>query len=172
MNVKKWLYRGGRPNPVAAVINRCWAAVYALGLAPNYLVTLDVRSRRSGRIVSLPLVMAVVAGERYLVSMLGEQVNWVRNVRAAGGEVTLRHGRREEVHLEEVAADHRAPVLKACLARADGARPHVPVSKDAPLAEFERVASQFPVFRIVPKSVAGIPTEQSSSPQAQTDVRR
>ena len=32
----------------------------------------------------MPLVVATVGGERYLVSMLGEEVNWVRNVRAAG----------------------------------------------------------------------------------------
>lgn len=156
MNLKKWLYRGGRTNPVAAAVNRCWAAIYALGVAPNYMITLDVRSRRSGRLVSLPLVMVVLAGERYLVSMLGEEVNWVRNVRAAGGNVTLRHGRREEVHLEEVAADRRAPVLKAYLKRAPGARPHLPVSKDAPLSEFERVSSQFPVFRIVPRPRGGL----------------
>jgi hypothetical protein len=29
--------------------------------------------------ISLPLVMTVVEGERYLVSMLGPDVNWVRN---------------------------------------------------------------------------------------------
>ena len=51
------------------------------------------------------IIMVVVDGERYLVSMLGAEVDWVRNVRAAGGNVTLRHGRREEVHLEEVADD-------------------------------------------------------------------
>ena len=45
---------------------------------------MEVPGRRSGRIVSLPLVVATVRGERYLVSMLGEEVNWVRNVRAAG----------------------------------------------------------------------------------------
>jgi hypothetical protein len=28
--------------------------------------------------------MVVVAGERYLVPMLGEEVNWVRNVTTAG----------------------------------------------------------------------------------------
>src|SRR5215212_1409461 len=78
------------------------AAVYALGVAPNYLVTLEVLGRRSGRIISFPLVMVVVAGERYLVSMLGEEVNWVRNVRAAGGNVTLHHGRREEVRLKRL----------------------------------------------------------------------
>ena len=153
MNLAKWLYRGGRPNRVATVVNRCWAAVHALGVAPNYLVTLEVRGRRSGRMIRLPLVMAVVAGERYLVSMLGEKVDWVRNVQAAGGNVTLRHGRREEVHLEEVAGDRRATVLKAYVTRAPSARPHLPIRKDASLSDFEQVAPQFPVFRVVPRDV-------------------
>lgn len=96
--------------------------------------------------------MVVVAGERYLVSMLGEEVNWVRNVKAAGGNATLLHGRHEEVRLEEVAADRRAPVLKAYLKRAPGARPHLPIDKDAPLAEFEQVSPRFPVFRVVPRN--------------------
>jgi len=147
----KWLYRGARPNRVASIVNRCTAAVYALGIAPNYLVTLDVVGRRSGRVFSLPLVMAVVENERYLVSMLGEEVEWVRNVRAAGGNVTLRHGRHEQVRLEEVAADQRAPILKAYLKRAPSARPHLPIHRDAPLSDFERVSSRFPVFRVVPK---------------------
>ena len=151
MNLMKWLYPGGRPNRVATVINRWTAAIYALGIAPNYLVALAVRGRRSGRMVSLPLVMAVVDGERYLVSMLGGDVEWVRNVRAAYGSAILRHGRREEVRLEEVLANQRAHVLKAYLKRAPGARPHLPIQKDAPIAEFEQVASQFPVFRIVPR---------------------
>ena len=151
MNLKKWLYRGGRPNWVATVINRCWAAIHTLGVAPNYLVTLEVQGRRSGRRISLPVVMVGVDGERYLVSMLGSDANWVRNVKAAGGNVTLRHGRREEVRLEEVAVDRRAPVLKAYLKRAPGARPHLPVDKDAPLSEFELVAMQFPVFRVISK---------------------
>jgi hypothetical protein len=98
--------------------------------------------------------MVVVGGERYLVSMLGEEVNWVRNVKAAGGNATLRHGRREEVRLEEVAADRCAPVLKAYLKRAPGARAHLPIDKDAPLAEFERISARFPVFRILPRNIA------------------
>ena len=151
MSLAKWLYRDGRPNWVASVMNRCSAAVHALGVAPDHMVTLDVRGRRSGRRISLPLVMVVVEGERYLVSMLGAEVGWVRNVKAAGGNVTLRHGRREEVRLEEVPASQRAPVLKAYLKRAPGARPHLPVDKDAPLSKFEQISSQFPVFRVVPR---------------------
>ena len=146
--MKKWLYRGGRPNWLARLLNRCSAAVYALGVAPNYLVTLEVPGRRSGRHIRLPLVMVVVAGERYLVSMLGAGAGWVQNVQAAGGNVLLHHGRHEAVHLEDVAADQRAPILKAYLQRAPGARTHLPIDKDAPLAAFAQVASQFPVFRV------------------------
>jgi hypothetical protein len=50
--------------------------------------------RRSGRTICFPLVMAMVGGEHYLVSMLGQNANWVRNVRAAGGDAILRHGLR------------------------------------------------------------------------------
>ena len=149
MNLRKWLYRGGRPNWLASILNRLEGWLHTVGAAPNYLVTLEVRGRRSGHRIRLPLVMVVLEGERYLVSMLGANVNWVHNVRAAGGKVTLRHGRREDVLLEEIAPDERAPVLKAYLKRAPGARGHVPVDKDAPLSEFERVAPQIPVFRVV-----------------------
>ena len=150
----KWFYRGGRPNWAARFFNRVGAAVHARGVAPNYLVTLEVKGRRSGRTIRFPLVMAVVGAERYLVSMLGEGTNWVENVRAAGGEAVLCHGRREKVRLEEIPSDFRAPVLKEFLKRAPGARPHVPVDKDAPLEEFERVSPRFPVFRIAPGSGA------------------
>ena len=145
---KRWLYRGPRPNWIARILNRAWAVVASSGVASNYLVTLEVPGRKSGRIVSLPLVTAVVNGQRYLVSMLGDNGQWVRNVRAAGGRAVLRSGRREEVQLEEVPTDQRAPILRAYLQRAPGARPHVPVNKDATLAEFEKIAAAVPVFRV------------------------
>jgi deazaflavin-dependent oxidoreductase (nitroreductase family) len=146
---RRWLYRGQRSNWIARMLNRAWAAVVSSGVASNLYVTLEVTGRKSGRTVSLPVVVAVVDGERYLVSMLGENVQWVHNVRAAEGRAVLKSGGREEVHLEEVPAEQRAPILKAYLQRAPGARPHVPVNKDAPLVEFEQVAKAFPVFRVV-----------------------
>jgi len=94
--------------------------------------------------------VALVGGERYLVSMLGDDAQWVQNVRAAHGRAFIRSGGRSEVRLEEVTASQRAPILKAYLHRAPGARPHVPVDKDAPLSAFEAVAASYPVFRIVP----------------------
>src|SRR3712207_6636860 len=100
MSLQRWFYAGGHPNWVARILDRGTAALSARGVGPDYLVTLEVPGRRSGRTVSLPIVVAEVRGERYLVSMLGEGVNWVRNVRAAGGDATLRHGRREAVRLD------------------------------------------------------------------------
>jgi deazaflavin-dependent oxidoreductase (nitroreductase family) len=144
----RWLYRGRRPNWIARILNRATAAIASSGVASNYLLTLEVTGRKSGRIISLPVVVAIVDGQRYLVSMLGDNVQWVHNVRAAGGRAILRSGGREEIQLEEIPTDQRAPILRAYLQRAPGARPHVPVNKDAPLWEFEKVAAVFPVFRV------------------------
>jgi hypothetical protein len=81
---RRWLYGGGRPNGLARVMNRADAWLYSTGvLLPGRLVTLEVPGRRSGRLVSVPLVVADHDGERYLVAMLGEDTGWVRNVRAA-----------------------------------------------------------------------------------------
>ena len=143
------MYRGGRPHTLAKILNRGAALLHALGVYPNYFVTLEVTGRKSGKPVRFPLAMIVENGERYLVSMLGEETNWVRNVRAAGGVAVLRHGRSEHARLEELAVDQRAPILKTYLRRAPGARPHIPVSKDAPVSEFEKIASEYPIFRVI-----------------------
>jgi hypothetical protein len=131
--------------------------VASSGVASNYLVTLEVTGRKSERIASLPLVMGVVDGQRYLVSMLGANVQWVHNVWAAGGRAVLRSGGREEIQLEEVPTDQRAPILRAYLQQAPGARPHVPVNKDAALAEFEKIAEAFPIFRFASNKAADRP---------------
>ncbi len=151
---KQWLYRGQRPNWIAKTLNRAWAIVASRNATANGLVALQVVGRKSGRIVSFPLVMVTIDGQRYLVSMLGDNTQWVRNIRASGGNAVLRSGGREDVQLEEIPTDQRAPILKAYLQIADGARPHVPVDKDAPLAEFEKIAATFPVFRLVSNRTA------------------
>jgi hypothetical protein len=149
---KRWLYRGGRPNRLARVINAGWAAIHALGVAPNYLVTLDVKGARTGRTISFPLAMIVIDGERYLVSMLGKEAAWVHNVRRAQGHAVLRHGRTEQVRLVPVDIEQRPRILKVYLQRAPGARPHIPVDKDAPLEAFAAIAADFPVFRVLSDS--------------------
>jgi hypothetical protein len=148
----RWLYKRGRPNKFARLQNRASAAAFGAGIWPRRVAALDVRGRTSGRVISLPVVITELAGERYLVSMLGE-VNWVRNIRAARGSAVLRHGRREEVHLVEVPAESRAPILRRYLEVAPGGRPHIPVDRRAPLEEFEKVAAQLPVFRITAPAI-------------------
>jgi hypothetical protein len=144
----RWFYRGGHPNRVAAALNRFWAIPSSAGLWPSRMVAMEVRGRRSGRLLSFPLVVADYQGGRYLVAMLGEGTNWVANVRAAGGRAVLQHGRSEAVRLEEVDTRERAPILQRYLQVAPGARPHFPVDRRAPLADFDRIAGRYPVFRI------------------------
>jgi hypothetical protein len=144
------MYSGRRPNRLARVLNRGWAIVHAAGMWPGRLVTLEVRGRRTGRVTSFPLVMADYGGERYLVSMLGEDSNWVRNVRAARGHAVLRHGRREAVRLSEVDACARAPILRRYLSLAPGPRAFISVDPDAPIEEFEEIAPRIPIFHVTP----------------------
>jgi deazaflavin-dependent oxidoreductase (nitroreductase family) len=148
MAFKRWLYRGGHPNQLAKILNRGWAFIHAMGVAPNYMVTLEVVGRQSGKAISIPLAMVNMNGERYLVSMLGADANWVRNVAAAGGNARLRHGKTEDVHLIAVDVAQRSPILKQYLQVAPGARPHIPVDRDAPISEFTKIAGQYPVFRV------------------------
>lgn len=151
---KRWLYRGDRPSQLTRLVNHAVAALHASGLGPASWVTLEIVGRKSGRAISFPLVMPVVGDERYLVSMLGNEAAWVRNLRASGGEATLKCGGAERVRLEELAVAARAPLLKAYLQCAPGARPHFPVDKDAPLEAFEAIAARFPVFRVLPSAAA------------------
>ena len=143
------MYAGDRANVTARRFARLWANVFGLGILPKRWVTLEVVGRRSGRIVSFPLGMADQGGHWYLVSMLGEQCNWVQNVRAAEGKATLRHRRARAVRLIEVPVTERAPIIKRYLEKVPGGRPHIPVDRRAAVADFEAVASTHPVFRVV-----------------------
>ena len=145
---RRWMYRGKQANRLAALANRGTAAAAAAGIGPKRLVTLEVRGRRTGRRLSLPVVVTEYEGERFLVAMLGSEANWVRNVRADGGAAVLRHGRCERVRLEDVDPGERAPILRRYLQVAPGARAHFPVDRHAPLERFEAIAEHYPVLRI------------------------
>jgi hypothetical protein len=150
----RWLYRGGRPNCLARLLNRGSAVAHSAGIWPTRLATLEVPGRRTGRVISFPVVIAEHERERYLVAMLGEDTNWVLNVRAASGRAVLRHGRREAVRLEDVDPSARPPILRRYLACAPGARPHIPVDRHAPLEDFEQIAPQIPVFHATTEQAA------------------
>ena len=142
------MYEGNRGNPTARRYARFWATVFGLGLMPRRWVTLEVVGRRSGKTTRFPLGMADTAGNLYLVSMLGEGCNWVKNVRAANGEVVLRRRRAIPCRLVEVPVSERAPIIKTYLRQVPGARPHIPVERRAQVSDFERIASAYPVFLV------------------------
>jgi hypothetical protein len=96
------------------------------------------------------VVIADVEGERYLVSMLGENTNWVRNVRAADHRAVLLQGDQTSVRLDEVPAEQRAAIIKRYCQVATSGRVHIPVDPAAPVEAFESVAAHYPTFRIVP----------------------
>jgi len=153
--VRRWLYRHRHAGSLARLLNAAQARLAAAGVGPKWLVMVEVTGRRSGKTISFPAVIADYDHGRYLVSMLGEDTNWVRNVRAAGGHVVLRHGDREPVTLREVEVGRRAPILRCYLQRAPGARAHIPVDPRAPVEAFEPIAGQYPVFRVMAPDGAG-----------------
>src|SRR5208282_5881150 len=82
-------YPGGRPNALSRRLNSGQARLSALGILPALMAALETRGRRSGRPCLVPVVVAQLGTERYLVSMLGENADWVRNVRASAGAAVL-----------------------------------------------------------------------------------
>ena len=143
-------YRDWRPTRLGKLVNGAFAWLSGLGLTPCVLLTLQVRGRRSSLLRTNVLVVAEHDGQRYLVSMLGDRSEWVRNVRAAGGEAFVKRGRSRPVKLTEVPAEERGPILKAYCRVATSGRRHFPVPHDAPLSEFSAIAADYPVFRIDP----------------------
>ncbi len=143
-------YRDWHPTRLGKFASRALAWMSGKGLTPPILVTLQVQGRRSGRLHDTVLVVTEHEGRRYLVSMLGDGSDWVRNVRAAGGKAFLKRGQSLPVRLTEVPAGERALILKAYCQVATSGREHFPVAHDAPLSDFGAVAERYPVFRIDP----------------------
>ena len=143
-----FFYRGWRPTLIGRLWSRAYAWVSGLGLLPRMLLTLQTSDRSSGRVTSTILVVATYQDQRYIVSMLGEGSEWVKNVRAAGGKASIKRGRSRPVQLTEIPPHERASILKAWAQVATSGRHHFPVSHDAPISAFETIAGDYPVFRI------------------------
>jgi F420H(2)-dependent quinone reductase len=162
-HILRLFYRDWRPTRLGKLNTALWAWLAAHGLTSRQLVTLQVKGRRSGRLRATVLVVAWHDGNRFLVSMLGDDAEWVRNVRAAGGEAFVERVGSRPVRLTEIAPAERAPILKAYCEAATSGRRHLPVPPDAPLSEFAAVADRYPVFRIGPASAPAIPGPHGSS---------
>lgn len=131
------------------VANPLVAAATRLGISLRGSRALAVQGRKSGEWRTTPVNPLTLDGERYLVAPRGD-THWVRNIRASGrGRLTL--GRKtEEIRVEEVSDEAKAPILRAYLRlwRAETGK-FFGVSKQPTDEELAGVARNHPVFRIV-----------------------
>jgi deazaflavin-dependent oxidoreductase (nitroreductase family) len=99
------------------IFNRAVARLTRLGVSVWGSRVLEVRGRRSGEPRQTPVNILTHEGRTYLVAARGE-TQWVRNVRADGGRLTLILGRtRQEWSATELDEADRLPVLRHYLDR-------------------------------------------------------
>ena len=133
------------------VFNRAVAGLTRMGVSVLGSRVLRVKGRKTGEPRTTPVNLLTVDGTRYLVAARGE-TQWVRNLRAAGGQGELLLGSKaESFHATELADADKPDILRPYLKRwkaevgvfFDG------VSADSPDAELQRIAPDHPVFHIV-----------------------
>jgi len=138
------------PGRSTAIFNRAVAGLTKLGISVWGSRVLYVRGRSSGEWRSTPVNLLTHRGERYLVAPRGT-TQWVRNLRAAGGQGELHLGRRvEPFRATELGDDAKPDVLRAYLKRwkmeigvfFNGVGP------DASDGKLREIAPGYPVFRI------------------------
>jgi glyoxylase-like metal-dependent hydrolase (beta-lactamase superfamily II) len=152
------------PDLYRRLSRRIGPTAVSLGLVPEDVITVEVPGRRSGVIRRATMVRAGCGGGHYVVSLAGES-DWVRNVRAAGGQVVIGGRQRRAARLAEVPVRQRAPVIRAYLLRwgrrpgsravAREARYYFGVGPEVSLEQIQGVAEHYPVFRIEYAGQAG-----------------
>jgi deazaflavin-dependent oxidoreductase (nitroreductase family) len=120
------------------------------GLKLSTTTLLTVPGRKSGLPRTTPITIVEHDGGRYIQSPFGE-VDWVRNLRAAG-TATLSRGRHvETVRAVELTPEQAAPVLRHALTIAPGMiRAYFEVTAESPLEEIAREAARHPAFELIP----------------------
>jgi deazaflavin-dependent oxidoreductase (nitroreductase family) len=151
-----------RVNAFVRINNAMTTSLLRLGILPWSFSLLTVRGRKSGKLIVTPLAIFVQDQKRYLIASYGV-VNWVRNLRAAGGEATLTQRRHsEKIRAIELSKDTAALVFRAALRsgppgvpavifrvyRALQVLPYLDVTENASLEEFEREVLTHPVFLV------------------------
>jgi deazaflavin-dependent oxidoreductase (nitroreductase family) len=134
------------------VFNRAVARLTRMGVSVLGSRVLEVRGRQSGQPRRTPVNLLTVDGHEYLVSPRGHS-QWVRNVRADEGRLTLILGRRRHAYLaRELPADdaRTTQILRAYLKRwkaevgvfFDGTGP------DSSDTELAAIAPKHPIFEL------------------------
>jgi deazaflavin-dependent oxidoreductase (nitroreductase family) len=144
--------------------NAVMRALIRAGARIGTFAILTVPGRKTGRPVNVPLVVFTHGGNRYLVASYGI-VNWVRNIRAAGGRAELWRGRAvEKITAIELPPEKAGPILRFSLRtgppgiprpivrifRRYAVLPYVDVDMDSSDDDFVRSALGHPVFQVQP----------------------
>lgn len=144
-------------NPIA---RRLLGAGVPMG--PNALLT--VRGRTSGLLRTTPVALVVIGGRRWIIGTFGD-VNWVRNLRAAGEATLTIGGRTEPVHAVELSQQETASFFKDVL---------TPYVNRLPFGRFllgtllgareiltdpDGAAPRHPVFELHPRATGGSEAE-------------
>jgi hypothetical protein len=143
-----------RPGAVERIFGRLLTFLVRIGLVRGHFFVLEVRGRKSGRTLRLPVDPIEFEGRDYLVSARGNS-NWVRNARTAGEVALVRAMRRRRFAVRELPPSLRPPVLKAYLDRyATEVQRFFPVPKGSPVELFNDLAPRYPVFELQPMDEA------------------
>jgi len=141
-----------KPSGFVKLMNGFIGRLASMGLIPGDTAMLQVKGRRSGETRSTAVTWVEHEGQRYLVAPRGT-TEWVRNVRAAGGQAAIRRRKSEGVKLEELPPEQKAPIIKAYLKKtAMATKREFGIEPEAPIEEFEKIAERHPVFRITSAS--------------------
>src|SRR6266446_776830 len=89
-----------RPGAIERIFGRILVSLVRIGLVRGHFYVLEVRGRKSGRTISLPVDPINLDGRCYLVCARGNS-NWVRNARAAGEVALVRAIRRRRYAVRE-----------------------------------------------------------------------
>jgi deazaflavin-dependent oxidoreductase (nitroreductase family) len=139
-----------KPSAVEHMFGRILTTLIRIGLIRGHFYVLEVRGRKSGKAISLPVDPIDFNGHRYLVCARGNS-NWVRNARAAGEVVLARAMRRHRYVVRELPPDLRPAILKAYLDRfATEVQRFFPVAKGSAVEAFNDLAMRYPVFELLP----------------------
>jgi deazaflavin-dependent oxidoreductase (nitroreductase family) len=139
------------------VFNRVVAGLTRAGLSVWGSRVLEVRGRTSGEPRRTPVNLLTFEQHRYLVAPRGE-TQWVRNLRADGGQGTLLLGkRREDFAATELQDDDKPLLLRAYLTRwkAEVGMFFEGVGPDSSDEELRRIAPGYPVFRLGDRTEVG-----------------
>lgn len=133
------------------VVNRGVARLTRWGFSVWGSRVLEVRGRTSGEARTTPVNLLTVDDTQYLVSARGT-TQWVRNVRAAGGRLTLLLGRRRDERVAtEITGPAAVPVLRAYLRRWKAeVGMFFEAGPDATDAELAAIVADHPIFELSP----------------------